>query len=82
MADITIPPEVEEKVAEAICDAEFWPGMWATLDKESDEVATYRKAARAACLAMLRAWPGMEIDEAMWSGGPNFVILPLPQEPT
>jgi hypothetical protein len=33
------------------------------------------------CLvAMLKAWPGMELDEAMWSGGPSFIILPLNTE--
>jgi hypothetical protein len=37
--------------------------------------------AHAACLAMLNAWQGMELDESMWSGGPSFIILPLTENP-
>ena len=77
MTDITIPPDTEEKVAESICDAEFWPGMWASLDKESNEVVVYRKQARAACLAMLKNWPGVNTD-AVRRG---TLILHLPKEP-
>lgn len=82
MTDITIPPEALEAVAEAICDAEFWPGTWATLDKESNEVVVYRKQARAACLAMLRAWPQAGIDRHWMGAHPKAIILPLTQENT
>jgi hypothetical protein len=41
--------------------------------------------ARAACLAMLNAWPGMEYDPgALVTDAyrdPGKIILPLPQEP-
>ena len=36
-----------------------------------------RAEARAACAAMLAAWPDAELDEAMWIDGSNFLILPL-----
>lgn len=59
MADMTADRRAAlvEKVAEAICDAEFWPGMWETLDKGSDECALYRKSATAA-IDLIRALKG------------------------
>lgn len=85
MTEITIPPDTEEKVAEAICDAEFWPGTWATLDKESNEVVVYRKQAHAACLAMLKAWPGMSDIPSCEADGtryPRVIHLPINTENT
>lgn len=41
-------PALVEKTAEAICDGEFWPGHWLTLDKDSNECALYRRQARFA----------------------------------
>lgn len=82
--DITIPPKALEAAAKAICkDAVdiFRPGKTACVVCKSN--------ARAACLAMLKAWPGMkhELDWDAWLGErhtPNriAIILPLPQEPT
>jgi hypothetical protein len=44
-----------DAAAEAICDAEFWPGHWATLEKDSNECAVYRKQAVSAVTVALRA---------------------------
>lgn len=65
MTDITIPPEALEAAAKA---------MWKTNDPSQWE----RGMARAACLAMLKAWPGMEIEMVFVEE--NYLILPLPKE--
>ena len=44
-----------DAAAEAICDAEFWPGHWAALEKDSNECAVYRKQAVSAVTVALRA---------------------------
>lgn len=83
MTNITIPPEALEAAARAnysewvrlesaftgiaIGDFEWWDG----LDEEARD--EWRKKARAACLAMLNAWP----DSILM---PAELILPLPQE--
>ena len=41
---------------------------------------TLDMAYRHAFAAGLAAWPDVELDEAMWKDGPNFLILPLTQE--
>ena len=74
-----IPDEVVESTAEAICDVEFWPGMWATLDEDSDECVTYRKAAIAAIAAGIAAWPGA-VQNYNWDGSRSRIILPLKKE--
>lgn len=33
-------------------------------------------AARGLVAVLINAWPGMEIDEAMWIGGNDYIILP------
>jgi len=65
MDNITIPPEALEAAARAIEDADV--GM----------VPSYEEAARAACLAMLKAWPGFWIHPYT-----KAIILPLPTENT
>ena len=71
--DITIPPEALEAAA-----IEIAPHPWSMYtDAAKDH---FRHEARAACLAMLRAWPGVERiyrseDEKLFT-----VILPLPKE--
>lgn len=83
MSKITIPPEALE--AAAMADFEAWrkyhhrTETWDDLLPEEQE--SYRVAARAACLAMLEAWPGMgtvatEDHTGIWPK----IILPLPQE--
>lgn len=70
--DITIPPEALEAAAKA---------MWKTNDPSQWELGM----ARAACLAMLHAWPkAKEIRVTMpigtWVDDLPAIILPLPQE--
>jgi hypothetical protein len=71
MTDITIPPEALEAAAKA---------MWKTDDPSQWELGM----ARAACLAMLKAWPGMEHDQGALVTDiyrdPGKIILPLPKE--
>jgi hypothetical protein len=45
------------------------------IDKEE-----YLDFARSACLAMLKAWPGMEIEMVFMEE--DYLILPLPAENT
>lgn len=64
MSDVTIPAAALEAAARQICGYER--------DQDADW-REYIGHARAACLAMLAAWPGMQHD--------NYVIiLPLPAE--
>lgn len=64
MTDITIPPDALEAGARAIAESL----RTARLTTEAQD--GYKPEARAACLAMLENWPGMQHD--------NYVIiLPL-----
>ena len=69
--DIIIPPAALEAAVRA---------MWKTDDPSQWELGM----ARAACLAMLKAWPGMEYDPgALVTDAyrdPGKIILPLPKE--
>jgi hypothetical protein len=70
MTDITIPPEAVE-AAKAAYTAEIYKGQGTATE--------YTAAMRAACLAMLKAWPGKcTADTVMFP----HIILPLPQEPS
>lgn len=84
---ITIPPEALEAAAKAdhakwidyasVGDDRSQYITWDDLDAEQKAEAIDR--ARAACLAMLRAWPGMH--PVNYGGDePPFLVLPLPQE--
>jgi hypothetical protein len=67
MSNITIPLAALEAGASAIAESL----RIARLTTEAQD--GYKPEARAACIAMLRAWPGMQHD--------NYVIvLPLPAE--
>ena len=84
MADlnITIPPEALEAAARALCkadgrvpDAVVGPdGMRGFLAWEN-----YKPKARAACLAMLRAWPEAKVQYHTVPPS-SAIILPLQQE--
>lgn len=80
MTDITIPPEALEAAAREICI-----GMGSNPDALSCDGSgrlvwmCWKAEARAACLAMLKAWPGMEW-KLYWRSL-DEIILPLPQEP-
>lgn len=69
MTDITIPPEALEAAEKAFTD-EMLSG-----EPKPDPV-------RAACLAMLKAWPGAQ-DSGLSMGkhSTRIYILPLPKEP-
>ena len=79
MTDITIPPEALEAAA-----IEMAPAPWSIYAEDAQE--HFRRKARAACLAMLRAWEtdthrmivGTALDEV--AGTYPAIILPLPKE--
>jgi hypothetical protein len=73
MTDITIPPEALEAAA-----IELAPAPWSMYTEDAQE--HFRRKARAACLAMLRAWPGA-IHNGHWLLFPH-TKLPLPMETT
>lgn len=83
MADITIPREAEEAAAKDLYDewrinnnvADSTP-EWSELD--DDERESYVRYTRAACLAMLRNWPGMVQGRYDWEPA---IILPLTENP-
>jgi hypothetical protein len=80
--DLLLPPAVVEAAARIIYQnwhrdsADLLP-PWELLAEE------YRTRwivqATDALRAGLAAWPGMEIDPAMWERGRDFLILPLTQ---
>ena len=82
MTDITIPPEGLEGAAEDIYNhwqfsftgkVPWVPGGNSLMQEKA------RDLARAACLAMLKAWPGM-FPQVGYHG--MEIILPLPKENT
>jgi hypothetical protein len=82
MTDITIPPEALEAAAiELYRSATHSPQgfSWATVHPRVRE--RWRKNARAACLAMLREWPGQKWHYD-YRGNILDIILPLPKEPS
>ena len=80
--DITIPPEALEAAAKELCGATFKVseyGPWESTPQWMQDM--WRSRARAACLAMLRAWPGMHLGhQCIGCGGDPQVILPLPEK--
>ena len=86
MTDITIPPEALEAAAKVLhYHAEIFDDLpWEDLSDTDQEA--YIDEARAACLAMLKAWPGMEHDPGALVTetyrDPGKIILPLTQENT
>jgi hypothetical protein len=82
MTNITIPPEALEAALEAFAHAS---GLGIFPDDENDEEwrEDLQNGMRAACLAMLRNWPGMRLGKYPYSAGPDDrIILPLPKEPS
>ena len=74
MTDINIPVAALEAGARALCNEQrlFWP------DLTKDEHNIIRAEARAAFLAIVEAWPGLQhrihIEQA--------IVLPLPPQET
>ena len=86
MTNITIPPEALEAAAKELYEVDTYTDdddddiPWEELhmiDKEE-----YLDYARSACLAMLKAWPGMQ--HCRWNelnaAFSSHLILPLPKE--
>jgi hypothetical protein len=89
MTDITIPPEALDAAAKAAyldhvvrSSGGYWPD-WDQLDHSVRD--GYRSEARAACLAMLKNWPGMvekRANENLLLANLNpAIILPLTETP-
>ena len=85
MTNITIPPEALEAVAKELYEVHPYTDEdddvipWEELhmiDKEE-----YLDSARAACIAMLKAWPGMHEAKSDRLNC-QIIILPLPKENT
>ncbi len=72
MTDISIPPEALEAAL-----MERYSEIWHDLSEGQKE--NLRFIERAACIAMLREWPGME---ARPTFEPSRIILPLLTEKT
>ena len=74
MTDITIPPEAEEAAAKIIRDSFYNITLRSIITNDSNA----ENVARAACLAMLKAWPGMDV-KPTHEGSPAWphIILPL-----
>lgn len=71
MTNLNIPPEAVEAAARSIATHDGWGINW----------TAYEETARAAILAALEAWPGMNHDSQAWRGyGGEVLILPLPQD--
>lgn len=69
MSDITIPPAALEAGVKAFAEA------------EENAYTTHAEDLRAAFLAIVEAWPGMEFAEGVYCGQPyNDLILPLTEE--
>ena len=82
-ADINIPPEALEAAQRdaAVAIHRVVEPDTRAHELTEDEVADI---ARAACLAMLRAWPGMSVFPGMQTGTRETeasIILPIPKEP-
>lgn len=87
MTDITIPPAALQAGAlatleelDAIAGLIGATRVDGELTPEQQEF--FRRIARAALLAMIEAWPGMEFAEGVYCGKPyNDLILPLTENP-
>lgn len=75
MSEIRIPPAALEAGARTLCNKQrlFWHGLTTAAQD------IIRAEARAAFLAMLEAWPGMDVERFMPDSGPYAIHLPLPE---
>ena len=72
MSDITIPPAALEAGAKALCAKAGY--AWTVTP---DVHAHWREQARAAFLAMIEAWPGMEVHNFDGWTHAEGLVLPL-----
>lgn len=81
MSEITIPPGALTASKEEVATM-LYAHPYKSLSGGKKDVCD--NIAYAACLAMLRSWPGMHIHEwhRPWLGGMSGtdIILPIPQE--
>lgn len=83
MSDITIPSKALEAAAKELCEATFKVseyGPWESTPQWMQDM--WRNRARAACLTMLKAWPGVgsiRVDQPIgeWCEKLPAIILPL-----
>jgi hypothetical protein len=77
MSEITIPPAALEAGVRTLCNEQrlFWHG----LTTEAQDII--RGEARAAFLAMIKAWPRMDVERFMPDSGPYTIHLPLTENP-
>ena len=79
-AVMNIPPEALEAGARAIADMDCPASLFATCESHHGGCLC-RDQARAACLAMLAAWPGMRLGKYRDVAGDNDrIILPLTEK--
>ena len=71
MSEIKIPPAALEAATRTLCNEQrlFWHGL------RSEAQDIIRGEARAVCLAMLTAWPGMRVSWLASNDG--AIVLPL-----
>ena len=80
MTDITIPLEALEAAAKAIADLSCPSDLFVQCVAAGGCVC--REQARSACLAMLKAWPGMTWACRGKGTPPHLLFLPMPAENT
>ena len=76
MSKIRIPAAALEAGSRTLCNEQrlFWHGL------RSEAQDIIREEARAVFIAMIEAWPGMDVERFMPDSGPYTIHLPLPQE--
>lgn len=79
MTDITIPDEALEAHAKALLTHETW-GLRSWSDLSDAEREERLEGSEVACLAMIRAWPGMRMMVDIDTGDDAAIKLPLLQE--
>ena len=77
MTDINVPPEALEAAARAMAKAGYGFAGIELTDPYTADAEYWDHTARAACLAMLKAWPGMRVKAVLLA---DTVLLPLPKE--
>lgn len=80
MADIIIPPEAVEAAAEDLFHMQYGDSKESWSDAPEWLKVTIRSEARAACIAMLKAWPGMSTGPNIYGRRDAVMHLPLPPQ--
>ena len=81
--NINIPPEAIEAAAINLHRLVYdEPDSYSWAETDEGTRTHFRTIARAACLAMLRAWPRMDTGPNIYGRQNAIIRLPLPQENT